>query len=101
MHTRCRQFLLLMVDFKTQNKEEEQVKKDEPVKPKSKLKTKMALMGEGGITIRGATAKSSFLSKLRYLINKLHKEKYGSKDLRHRTLTERASFWEKYSRVSR
>ena len=38
MHTRCRQFLLLMFDFKTQNKEEEQVKKDEPVKPKSNSK---------------------------------------------------------------
>ena len=38
MHTRCRQFLLLMVDFETLNKEEEQVKKDEPVKPKSNSK---------------------------------------------------------------
>ena len=53
MHTRCRQFLLLMFDFKTQNKEEEQVKKDEPVKPKSKLKTKMGLVEKGDITIRG------------------------------------------------
>ena len=53
MHTRCRQFLLLMVHFKTLNKEEEQVKKDEPVKPKSKHKTKMGLAEKGDITIRG------------------------------------------------
>jgi hypothetical protein len=53
MHTRCRQFLLLMVDFLTQNKEEEQVKKDEPIKPKSKLETKMGLAEKGDITIRG------------------------------------------------
>ena len=38
MHTKCHQFLLLMVDFKTLNKEEEQVKEDEPIKPKSNLK---------------------------------------------------------------
>ena len=52
MHTRCRQFLLLMVDFETQNKEE-QVKKDEPIKPKSKLEIKMGLAEKGDITIRG------------------------------------------------
>ena len=52
MHTRCHQFLLLMFDFKTQNKEQEQVKKDEPVKPKSKLETKMALAKKGDIIIR-------------------------------------------------
>ena len=52
MHTRCRQFLLLMFNFETQNKEE-QVKKDEPMKPKSKLKTKMGLAEKGDITIRG------------------------------------------------
>ena len=45
-----------MVDFETQNKEE-QVKKDEPVKPKSKLKTKMGLAEKGDITIRGATSR--------------------------------------------
>ena len=38
VHTRCRQLLLLMIDFETLNKEEEQVKKDEPVKPKSSSK---------------------------------------------------------------
>ena len=38
MHTRCHQFLLLIVDSETQNKEEEQVKKDEPIKPKSNSK---------------------------------------------------------------
>jgi hypothetical protein len=42
-----------MVDFKTQNKEEEQVKKDEPVKPKSKLETKMGLAKKVEITIGG------------------------------------------------
>ena len=40
-------------------------------------------------------------NKPRYLINELHKEKFGSKDLQHRTLTERASLGEKHSHVSR
>jgi hypothetical protein len=30
-------------------------------------------------------------SKPKYLINELHKEKYGWKDLKHQALTERAS----------
>ena len=42
-----------MFDFETQNKEEEQVKKDDPVKPKSKHETKMALVEKGDITISG------------------------------------------------
>ena len=88
-----------MCDFETQNKEEEQVKKDEPIKPKSKLKTKIGLAEKGDITIR-VDIKRILKSKPRYLINELHKEKSGSKDLRHRTLTERASMGEKYSRVS-
>jgi hypothetical protein len=36
MHIRCCQFWI--VDFETLNKEEEQVKKDEPIKPKSNSK---------------------------------------------------------------
>jgi hypothetical protein len=40
MHTRYRQFLLLMGDLETLNNKEEQVKKEGPVKPKlnSKLR---------------------------------------------------------------
>jgi hypothetical protein len=46
------------------------------------------LAEEGDITIRGIIARN----KPRYLINELHKEKSGSMDLQHRTLTERVSF---------
>jgi hypothetical protein len=58
----------------------------EPVNPKSKLKIKAGLGKEGDITIRGIITRN----KLSYLINELHKEKSGSKDLQHRTLTKRA-----------
>ena len=73
----------------------------EPVKPKSKLKTKTSLVEEGDVTIRGVIIRILILSELRYLINELHKEKSDSKDLQYRTLTKRASLGEKYSRVSR
>jgi hypothetical protein len=44
-----------MVDFKTQNKEEEQVKKGSTCQTKIKLKIKMGLTEEGGTTIGSAT----------------------------------------------
>ena len=55
MHTRCRQFLLLMVDFKTLNKEEKQVNKGSTYQTKIKLKIKTGLTEEGGTTIGNAT----------------------------------------------
>ena len=74
----------------------------EPVKPKSKLKTKIGSTEEGDITIRGIITRIFvFKNKPRYSINELHKEKSGSKDLRHQSLTKRASLGEKHSRVSR
>ena len=72
----------------------------EPVKPKSKLKIKTRLAKEGDITIRGIIIRI-FVFRTNRGINKLHKEKSSSKDLQHRTLTERASSGEKHSRVSR
>ena len=72
----------------------------EPVKPKSKLKTKTSLAEEGDITIRGII-KRIFIFRTNRGINELHKEKSGSKDLRHRKLAERASLGEKHSHVSR
>ena len=64
----------------------------EPIKPKSKLKTKIGSTEEGDITIRGVITKIFvFKNKPRYSINELHKEKSGSKDLQHPTLIERAS----------
>ena len=72
----------------------------EPVKPKSKLKTKIGLVEEGYITIRGIVTRI-FIFRTNRGINELHKEKSSSKDLQHRTLTERASLGEKHSRVSR
>jgi hypothetical protein len=71
-----------------------------PVKPKIKLKTKTCLAEEGDITIRGIITRI-LIFRPRSLNNKLHKEKYGLKDLQHRTLTKRASLGEKHSRVSR
>jgi hypothetical protein len=62
-----------------------------PVKPKIKLKTKTGLVEEGDITISGVITR----------LIKLHKEKSGSKDLQHQTLTERASLGEKHPCVSR
>ena len=73
----------------------------EPIKPKSKLKTKTGLAEEGDITIRGVITRILILSKPRYLINELHKEKSGSKDIQYQTLTKRASLGKKYSRVFR
>ena len=72
----------------------------EPVKPKSKLKTKTGLAKEGDITIRGIVTRI-FIFRTNRGINKLHKEKSGSKDLQYRTLTERASLGKKHSRVSK
>ena len=72
----------------------------EPVKPKIKLKTKIGLAEEGDITVRGIITRI-LIFKPRYLINELHKEKSGSKDLQHQTLTKRASLGEKHSRISR
>ena len=72
----------------------------EPIKPKSKLKTKTGLAEEGDITIRGIIIRI-FIFRTNRGINELHKEKSGSKDLQYRSLTERASLGEKYSRVSR
>jgi hypothetical protein len=58
------------------------------VKPKSKLKIKTGLAEEGDITMRCVIARIFiFKNKSRYLINELHKEKSGSKDLQHRILT--------------
>ena len=71
-----------------------------PVKLKSKLKTKIGLAEEGDITIRDIIIRISVF-RTNYGINELHKEKSGSNDLEYRTLTERASLGEKYSRVSR
>jgi hypothetical protein len=61
----------------------------------------MGLAEEGDITNRGVITRILILSELRYLINELHKEKSGSKNLSHRSLTERASLGEKHSHVSR
>ena len=72
----------------------------EPIKPKSKLKTKTGLAEEGDITIKGIITRI-LIFKSRYLINELHKEKSGLKDLQHQTLIERASLGEKHSRISR
>jgi hypothetical protein len=44
-----------MVDFKTQNKEEKQLKKGSTCQTKIKLKIKMGLIEEGGTTIGSAT----------------------------------------------
>jgi hypothetical protein len=54
----------------------------EPVKPKSKLKTKTGLAEEGDFT-RHHHKNPHIRSKPRYWINELHKEKSGSKDLKH------------------
>ena len=72
----------------------------EPIKPKSKLKTKTGLVEEGDITIRGIVTRI-FVFRTNRGINKLHKKKSGSKDLQYQTLTKRASLGEKYSYVSR
>ena len=72
----------------------------EPVKPKSKLKTKTGLAEEGDITIRGIITRI-FVFRTNRRINELHKEKSSSKDLQHQTLTKRASLGEKHLRVSR
>ena len=71
-----------------------------PVKPKSKLKTNIGLVEEGDITIRGIITRI-FVFRTNRGINELHKEKSCSKDLQHRTLTERTSFGEKHLRVSK
>ena len=61
------------------NKEEEQVKKDEPIKPKSSSKQRWGLAKEGGTTIGNAPTTAattrilSFKSEPRYSINELHK----------------------------
>jgi hypothetical protein len=74
----------------------------EPVNPKSNLKTKTGLAEEVGLTMRCVITRIFvFKNKPRYLINELHKEKSGLKDLQHRTLTERASLGEKHFYVSR
>ena len=62
----------------------------EPVKLKSKLKTKIGLAEEGDITIRGIITRI-FVFRTNRGINELHKKKSGSKDLQYRTLTKRAS----------
>jgi len=72
----------------------------EPVKPKSKLKTKIGLAEEGDITIKGVITRI-FVFRRNRGINELHKEKSNSKDLQYRTLTKRASLGEKHSHVSR
>ena len=72
----------------------------EPVNPKSKLKTKIGLAEEGDITISGIIIRI-FVFRTNRGINELHKEKFSSKDLQHRTLTKRASLGEKHLRVSR
>jgi len=72
----------------------------EPVKPKSKLKTKIDLAEEGDITIRGIITRL-FVFRTNRGINEVHKEKSDSKDLQFLTPTERASLGEKQSRVSR
>jgi hypothetical protein len=54
------------------------------VKLKSKLKIKTGLAEEGDITMRCVITRIFiFKNKPRYLINELHKEKSGSKDLKH------------------
>ena len=55
----------------------------EPVNPKLKLKTKTGLAKEGDITIRGVITKIFIFKGKSYSINKLHKEKSGSKDLKY------------------
>ena len=72
----------------------------EPIKPKSKLKTKTGLAEEGDTTIRGIITRI-FVFRTNRGINELHKEKASSKDLQHRTLTEKASLGEKHLCVSR
>ena len=72
----------------------------EPINPKSKLKTKTGLAEEDDITIRGVITRI-FVFRTNRGINELHTEKSNSKDLQHRTLTERASLGEKHLRVSR
>ena len=77
MHTRCRQFLLWMVDFEMLNTEEEQVKKGSTCQTKIKLKIKTSLTEEGGTTIRSATTRGVtsriliFKSEPKYSINEL------------------------------
>ena len=77
MHTRCRQFLLLMVDFEMLKKEEEQVKKGWTYQIKIKFKTNTSLAEKcdttiGSATNGGATTRICiFKSEPRYLINEL------------------------------
>ena len=74
----------------------------EHVKPKSKLKTRMGLAEEGGITIRGATTRILVFRATPKVLNyELHEEKSGLKDLKHRTLTKRASLGETHLHVCR
>ena len=52
----------------------------EPIKPKSKLKTKTGLAEDGDITNRGIITRI-FVFRTNRGINELHKEKSSSKDL--------------------
>ena len=57
-------------------------------------------MEEGDITISGVITRI-LVFRANWGINELHKEKASSKDLQHRTLTEKASLGEKHLCVSR
>ena len=66
------------------NKEEEQVKKDEPIKPKSNSKPKRVWQKKVAPPLEAPPQKySSSKSEPRYSRNELHKEESRSKDLKH------------------
>ena len=72
-----------------------------PVEPKSNSEPRWVWQKKVASPLVAPPQESSSLSKLRHLINELHKEKSGSKDLKHQTLTERASLGDMYLHLPR